>query len=519
MSDPAGAAQRAVVAEGLWLRGHPDAVLDVLFDGRRIWSIDRSMRPDGDEGLVPWPPALRPYLDGLARVTVRDHVTHETLVDEEATFGSGRERVRVVDASGEPLALSKWAGLVQPFDSAADSALQATIEQTAEVLDMLTEDCGLPAFVTYGTLLGAVRDGTFIGHDDDVDVAYLSAHVHPADVARESFDLQRALRRRGWEVRRFSGGFLQVRFDGPDGVLRHVDIFTCFHVLDRFYQAFAVAADLPRSAILPLGETTLHGRRLPAPADPDALLEATYGSAWRVPDPSFKFKIPAETRRRIGGWLGGYHMNVKYWEEFYRSDRSAAVPQDPSAFARWVGEREADGSWVVDIGSGTGRDALWFARSGHRVLGLDYARAAVERAEGAAQAEGLTASFEFLDLYDLRQVLAMGARIAHEDGPHVLYGRFLLHAIEDVGRHHLWRLADMALRSGGRLYLEFRTGEDAGELHEFGEHFRRYLRPDRVVEELESRGASVEHREEGHGLAVYKHEDPHVCRLVAGWGG
>ena len=75
----------------------------------------------------------------------------------------------------------------------------------------------------------------------------------------------------------------------------------------------------------------------------------------------------------------------------------------------------------------------------------------------------------------------------------------------------------MCLRRGGKFYLEFRTGLDADAEHEFGEHFRKYLEPDVVVAEIEARGGQIEHREAGHGLAVYKNEDPHVCRLVATW--
>ena len=507
----------AVDAAGVRVPAGSEAVIDVLFDGRRIWSVDRDSKTIGEEGIVPWPEALEPYLDGVADVTIRDHQTGEVLLERELKLGSGNGRIEVVDDSGQPLALSKWGELVQPFDSAGGDTIDATLKQTAEVLRFLTDECGLPAFITYGTLLGAIRDGKLIGHDDDVDVAYMSGHEHPADIARESFELQRRFARHGWAVKRFSAGFLQVVFAGSDGVFRHVDVFTCFRVLDRFYQAFAVGADLPRSAIVPLGQVTLHGRQLPAPADPDALLAATYGPAWRTPDPSFQFKIPRETRRRIGGWLGGFHLNIKYWDEFYRSQRSAAVPADPSAFARWVSEREQGTTPVVDIGSGTGRDSLWFARAGHPVLGLDYAEAAIERATTAAEADDLDAKFEVLDLYDLRQVLEMGARLAHEDRSHVIYGRFLVHALEDAGRENLLRLAETALKAGGLLYLEFRTGEDEDQPHVFGEHFRRYLSPDTVVEEIEVRGGKIKHREDGHGLAVYKDEDPHVARIVAGW--
>lgn len=213
--------------------------------------------------------------------------------------------------------------------------------------------------------------------------------------------------------------------------------------------------------------------------------------------------------------MRGLCMHRDYWDEFYRG-RSGAVPQEPSAFARWVAARAPAPTSVVDIGSGTGRDALWFARSGYRVLGLDYATAAVEQTRAAAEDADLPAAFEVFDLYDPEQVLAMGARLS-ADGPKTLYGRFLVHALEDGGRHHLWRLAETALGTDECLYLEFRTGKDAATAHAFGEHFRRLLDPDAVVDEIESRGGQIVYREDGHGLAPFRDEDPHVCRLIVGW--
>lgn len=211
-------------------------------------------------------------------------------------------------------------------------------------------------------------------------------------------------------------------------------------------------------------------------------------------------------------------MHREYWDTFYRSKGSTAVPHEPSAFARWVAARAAPSKWIVDIGSGTGRDALWFARSGYRVLGLDYATTAVEQTRAAAEQADLPAAFEVFDLYDVEHVLAMGARLS-ADGPKTMYGRFLVHALEDGGRHHLWDLARTALGPGEGLCLEFRTGKDAATSHAFGEHFRRLLDPDVVVDEIESRGGYVEYREDGHGLAPFRDEDPHVCRLVVGWSG
>jgi SAM-dependent methyltransferase len=207
-----------------------------------------------------------------------------------------------------------------------------------------------------------------------------------------------------------------------------------------------------------------------------------------------------------------------YWDGFYASRVSNAVPLEPSAFARWVHGRIVPGQMVAEFGFGNARDSLWFARQGHTVTGYDFADSAVDQARGRAHGEDLGADFSQLDLYDrdssdlVAKVLATGYR------PMSIYGRFLIHALEEPGRHNLLDLAAVALADGGDLFLEFRTGQDEATKHVFGEdHYRVYLDPRLVIEELESRGARVVHSESGHGLAVYKSEDPHVARLVARW--
>ena len=65
-----------------------------------------------------------------------------------------------------------------------------------------------------------------------------------------------------------------------------------------------------------------------------------------------------------------------------------------------------------------------------------------------------------------------------------------MHALHDSARRGLWELAAGSLRAGGRLYPEFRTGKDEGARHVFGEHFRRFLDADTVVDEIEARGGT-----------------------------
>ena len=188
------------------------------------------------------------------------------------------------------------------------------------------------------------------------------------------------------------------------------------------------------------------------------------------------------------------------------------MPHEPSAFARWVAGREPV-QRLLDVGCGNGRDALWFARAGYDVTGLDYAASAVELTSGTAAAHGLAARFLQVNLYDADEVTAIASALG-DPAPTLVYARFLVHALEDDGRANLWRLTSEVLRDGGVLYVESRVAETE---HVFGDHYRHYVPTETIVTELEAAGADVEHCEESNGLAVYKEEDPRVCRVVARW--
>lgn len=518
-SAPAAAGVASVDRDGILVAADQRAVIDVLFDGQWVWSFHagRDARVDGEHRRARWPVSLRPFLRGTGHVTVRERFGERVLFDGDHSFDDTGQRVRIVDAKGRPLIVDKAGDLQCGFAERGEATVNALLDAIEDVLARLRDEGGVDAFLAFGALLGAVRDGKFIPHDSDADVAYLSRHTTPVDVARESYALERIMIRAGYWTWRFSAADFKVIVPDPEGG-RAIDIFAGFVVEGTFYLMPEVhAPDFDTGVILPLGEVVLEGRRITAPADPEALLEITYGPHWRVPDPSFKFRTPRRVRRRLDGWTRGNNTARGHWWPFYFGRSSSSVPEEPSPFARWVHKREAADVSIVDIGSGTGRDSLWFARHGHDVLGLDYIPAATDRAGKAAAREDIPARFKTLNLYDIRQVLAMGGELAHRDHPPVLYGRFLIHALDDPGRHNLWRIAGMCLRRGGRFYLEFRTGLDAGAEKVFGEHFRKYLDPDVVVAEIEARGGQIEHREAGHGFAVYQNEDPHVCRLVATW--
>ena len=494
-----------------------DLTYDVLINGQHIWSLqperDLTFRDRG--AGVTWPRALRSYLVGHGHVAVREHVSGREVASTEYSFGGASDgEVSVVNPNGDPLLLDKWGRLIRPLASEDDESLDRLMDRVVALLDTMNNACGVPSFICFGTLLGAVRDGAPIGHDNDIDVGYLSAFEHPVDVAREAFQVARVLHEHGWPARRGSAVRINTRLDLGGGQARRADVFTCAWVEGVLYMPSDVGVKVPRETMLPLGTVTMLGREVPAPADPESLLTLTYGPGWRVPDPSFEYARSVGLRRRLDGWYGGLSRGRKHWDTFAKKAQRV-VPNGPSDFARWVTGEQPSKRLLVDIGTGTGRDALWMAREGRPVLGLDYA--ALGMARRRSRRTGLDARFEVFNIVDTRAALILGARLSRQAEPPDLYARFLLHAIDEAGRANLWRVAQMSLRRGGLFFAEFRTERDAGLPHAFRGRGRSFLDPDVIAAEIEASGGRIVSRVEGQGLAVFGREDPHVCRMVATW--
>ncbi len=499
---------------GIYARSDGEVILDVLFDERRIWSFHllRDGTRSGRGYDVGWPGALTRFLDGTTRLQVAEHVSGRVLFDEEVRLGSGADRIAVVNDRGLPLGIDKSLRLAQTFDTRSAEHVAPLLDAVEQVLAAL-QAAGIDAFPAYGTLLGAVRGGRLIGHDSDADLGYVSRHTHPVDVVRESFDLQRALSAMGYTISRYSGAAFKVEVREGDGSRRGLDVFGGFLREGRLYLMGEIATPFREDWIFPLGETTLEGRTLPAPSNPEELLTATYGPSWRVPDPAYVFETPESTHRRLNGWFRGTRIRRAEWERTYAAARRAEPDLTPSDFPAWVRRRHGGiPARVVDLGCGTAADALWFARQRSVVRGLDYSLRGSEAVAAVAAQEGLALELASLNLLELRSVLAEGARESRVPGPKVAVARHLADATNGLGRHRLWRLSQMMLRGGGKLYLEFLVDRGTGDPFA-KEHHLRTLGPAMVEREIGRHGGTVETRkilrEDGTGRRA--------CRMVVTW--
>ena len=520
--------------DGIFAATRGEVVLDVLFDGRRIWSfwlIRDGVERDGGQ-FVAWPQALQRFLRGTTTLALVEHVSGTTVFEQEVTLGSAAPgtRIAVVNAEGRPLGLDKSNRLAQTFDTRSDEHVAPLLDSIEEVLQALRK-AGIEAFPAYGTLLGAVRGGKLIGHDSDADLGYVSEHTHPVDVVRESFRIQRRLADMGYQITRDRGAAFKVDVIEADGSVRGLDVFGGFLHDGNLVLMGEIRTPFERSWIFPLGTTTLEGRTLPAPADTDRFLAATYGPHWRVPDPAFHFETPRSTHRRLNGWFRGTRIKREEWDRIYSSANRRRAPRiAPSGLARWVREREPEIGEVVDVGTGRGIDPYWFAQAGVPATGLDYSPRGAELLAEQAREAGVPAAYHAFNLLELRQVLGWGARLAHapHDGPRIITARHVADATSPDGRRNLWRFAQMALAGGGRLYLEFLVPEQDGHGATGAVFARRRhlhpLSPELVISELEARGATVVAREDktlGRRPGTQQRRPRagrrRICRLVVEW--
>ena len=336
------------------------------------------------------------------------------------------------------------------------------LDSIEEVLEALRK-AGVDAFPAYGTLLGAVRGGKLIGHDSDADLGYVSDHTHPVDVVRESFGLQRRLAEMGYQISRYSGAAFKVDVDrGATARSAGLDVFGGFLHDGNLILMGEIRTPFEREWIFPLGTTTLEGRTLPAPADTDRFLTATYGPALAGARPGVPLRDPAldppPAQRLVPRHPGeprGVGPHLVQAAERQRAPSSGRTQLRRAGCAA----SEPDLGQVVDVGCGRGTDAATGSpATGCRPSGSTTRPAGADRL--AAQAAEAGAAGRVPLLQPARA--APGARLgcpARPAGPGPRTGgagpaRRRRHRQRPAGRH-LWRFAQMTLRGGGRLYLEF----------------------------------------------------------------
>ncbi|MDX6308338.1 MAG: hypothetical protein QOI06_1384 [Nocardioidaceae bacterium] len=137
-------------------------------------------------------------------------------------------------------------------------------------------------------------------------------------------------------------------------------------------------------------------------------------------------------------------MDSAAWDERYRDD-DLVWGSEPNRFVREQCERLPVGK-ALDLACGEGRNALWLARLGWYVTGVDFSQAAIGRARE------LTTNLPSLDALRLTwQVRDVTTLDLKADSIDLALASYVQLAPKD--RHEMLTRAAAALRTGGHLVI------------------------------------------------------------------
>ncbi|MDA8708164.1 class I SAM-dependent methyltransferase [Hellea sp.] len=208
------------------------------------------------------------------------------------------------------------------------------------------------------------------------------------------------------------------------------------------------------------------------------------------------------------------NTNRAYWEQFYKRNGLSV----PSQFCAMVATEISPEPCVVELGCGNGRDSLYFASRQHQVCAVDMSHEAVKSCSEAAADMGLdTVQFMQGDLSNSEdlQRLFEAARDMTQAGDVVCYSRFVMHSINQDQEDLFLTNLSAVMKSGEKIYFEFRSKEDADLEKTFGGHYRRFVDTQAFIDAQTKRhGFELLYALTGRGMAKYKSEDPYVSRLI-----
>lgn len=201
-----------------------------------------------------------------------------------------------------------------------------------------------------------------------------------------------------------------------------------------------------------------------------------------------------------------------YWTDFYSADTAIDVLQPPSQFAAFVAQEIARDSVLFDVGCGSGRDSLFFAALGFKVIAIDRSDRAIEAVRLKASTQGLQ---------NLQAIVGdisgpvLGKALNSLDGRSAcIYARFFLHAITENEQTAFFDTLSERLTTGQVAAFEFRTTADQFLDKHAPPHFRRYQPAQNVSGLMQERGFERLYTIEGQGFAKYQSEDAIVARCV-----
>lgn len=205
-------------------------------------------------------------------------------------------------------------------------------------------------------------------------------------------------------------------------------------------------------------------------------------------------------------------MDKKYWKSYYEKQNA---PLKASLFAQFVlGNYVKEGSSLIELGCGNGRDSFLFSDHNIDVMAVDQC----ENEISLLIEKNKFSNLKFIcgDFTKLNGLGFFGN----------VYSRFTLHSITEQEEDDVIKWAYEHINSGGHFLIEARGKKN--ELYKLGDpvegqpdayiyegHYRRFIDIDKLCDKLIGAGFSISMKEEKSGFAPFGDTDYVFMRVVA----
>jgi ubiquinone/menaquinone biosynthesis C-methylase UbiE len=206
-------------------------------------------------------------------------------------------------------------------------------------------------------------------------------------------------------------------------------------------------------------------------------------------------------------------MDKEYWNNFYSIHSSDTGLHDPSSFAVFCSDNFFKESQnLVELGSGNGRDAFYFASLNHDVVAIDQSKVAIQFDK------------KHLDNYSIDFILHDFLTYNYDELSRidVFYSRFTIHSITEEQEDLLLNKLYDSLSIDGLVCIEVRTikdklfgmGEYCGGNTYMTDHKRRFIDAQIFLHKVLLFGYDLLFYTEQDGLSIYKDDNPVLLRIV-----
>ena len=190
-------------------------------------------------------------------------------------------------------------------------------------------------------------------------------------------------------------------------------------------------------------------------------------------------------------------MQNKHWKQFYKTKKAVTKP---STFAQFIQKIAGDEKYLLyDLGSGNGRDSLFFAKKGHTVISVDH------NGQPYKVHKNLVHWQNDIEFFNTK---VLPSNHCSPKLPTVIYSRFFIHSIMKKQTEDLIK----GVKSRCYFLAEFRVKGDEPVLYK--DHERTYWDVDEILKLFKKKDWNLQYWV-GKGFAKYKNEDPLIMRIVA----